>query len=136
MTSKKYTLLAGLGCLIASSGFAQVSPTNPYTAVHPLYGTYYVTDSLYYAPYDMAQYSQFMYGTYDYPSKPKDMWEFGIKGGSFTVIGDMTADVLRSWGFGAHLRKALGHVVSMRLEYVMGMATGQGWRRLEPPDFR
>lgn len=110
MTSKKYTLLAGLTCLFASTGFAQVSPTHPYTAVHPLYGTYTVTDQAYYNNKQLAQHNEFLIGNYDYPAKPRDMWEFGIKGGSFVVVGDVPSNPLRSWGFGAHIRKALGHV--------------------------
>ena len=131
MTSKKYTLLAGLTCLFASTGFAQVSPTHPYTAVHPLYGTYTVTDQAYYNNKQLAQHNEFLIGNYDYPAKPKDMWEFGIKGGSFTVQGDIPANPLRSWGFGAHIRKALGHVMSLRLEYAYGVATGEGYRAVD-----
>ena len=131
MTSKKYTLLAGLACLFASTGFAQVSPTHPYTAVHPLYGTYTVTDPGYYNKKQLAQNNEFLIGNYDYAGKPKDMWELGIKGGSFTVQGDLAANPLRSWGFGAHIRKALGHVMSLRLEYVYGVATGEGYREAD-----
>lgn len=128
MTSKKYTLLAGLACLFASTGFAQVSPTHPYTAVHPLYGTYTVTDQAYYGGKQLDQHNQFLTGNYDYPAKPRDMWELGIKGGSFTLHDDLSANWLRSFGFGAHVRKALGHVMSLRLEYVYGVATGEGYR--------
>mgnify|MGYP000935893114 CR=1 FL=1 len=128
MTSKKYTLLAGVACLFASVGFAQVSPTHPYTAVHPVYGTYSVTDQAYYSKGQSAQNNEFVVGNYDYPGKPRDMWEIGIKGGSFTVVGDVPANPLRSWGFGAHVRKALGHVMSLRLEYVYGVAKGEGYR--------
>lgn len=132
MTSKKYTLLAGLTCLAASTGFAQVSPTHPYTAVHPLYGTYTVTDQAYYGGKNLAQHNEFMVGNYDYPSKPRDMWELGIKGGSFTIVnGDVPANPLGSFGFGAHIRKALGHVMSLRLEYVYGVAKGQGYKGSE-----
>ncbi|WP_300596898.1 OmpA family protein [Niabella sp.] len=128
MTSKKYTLLAGLGCLIASTGFSQVSPSHPYTAPHPLYGTYSVTDSNYYSGKRLQQHNDFMVGTSDYPAKPKDMWELGIKGGSFLVNGDVNARFGNSFGFGGHLRKSLGHVMSLRLEYVYGVAKGLNWR--------
>lgn len=130
MTSKKYTLLAGLTCLAASTGFAQVSPTHPYTAVHPLYGTYVVTDQAYYGGKTLAQHNEFLIGNYDYPAKPRDMWELGIKGGSFTVHDDIPANWLGSFGFGAHVRKALGHVMSLRLEYVYGVAKGEGYREV------
>ncbi|MFV0604645.1 MAG: OmpA family protein [Niabella sp.] len=128
MTSKKYTLLAGLACLIASTGFAQVSSSHPYTAVHPIYGTYSITDQAYYNNKQAAQNNEFLIGNYDFPGKPRDMWELGIKGGSLTIHDDIPANFLRSWGFGAHVRKALGHVMSLRLEYVYGVSHGEGYR--------
>lgn len=129
MTSKKYTLLAGFSCLLASASFAQVSPSHPYTAPHPVYGTVSVTDSNYYNSKQLAQHNEFMVGNYDYPAKPKDMWELGIKGGSFSVpIADVDARFLKSFGFGGHIRKSLGHVMSLRLEYVYGVAQGLNWR--------
>ncbi|MCH5596561.1 OmpA family protein [Niabella ginsengisoli] len=130
MTSKKYQLLAGLSCLVASTGFAQVSPSHPYTAPHPVYGTVSVTDSNYYNSKQLAQHNEFMVGNYDYPAKPKDMWELGVKVGSLTINGDASADFnpLRSFGFGGHLRKSLGHVLSLRLEYLYGKSEGQAWQ--------
>ena len=130
MTSKKYKLLAGLSCLVASTGFAQVSPSHPYTAPHPIYGTFSVTDDSYYNNKQLDQNKEFVVGNYDYPGKPKDMWELGIKVGSLAVRGDASADLnpLRSFGFGAHLRKSLGHVISLRLEYLYGKSEGQAWR--------
>ncbi|HTG55208.1 MAG TPA: hypothetical protein VL943_02985, partial [Niabella sp.] len=68
MTSKKYQLLAGLSCLVASTGFAQVSPSHPYTAPHPVYGTFSVTDSNYYNSKQLSQHNEFMVGNYDYPA--------------------------------------------------------------------
>ena len=129
MTSKKYKLLAGLSCLVASTGFAQVSPSHPYTAPHPVYGTFSVTDENYYNNKQLAQNKEFVVGNYDYPGKPRDMWELGIKGGSFSIpVADVDARYLNSFGFGAHIRKALGHVMSLRLEYVYGVAHGLNWR--------
>jgi outer membrane protein OmpA-like peptidoglycan-associated protein/opacity protein-like surface antigen len=129
MTSKKYQLLAGLSCLVASTGFAQVSPSHPYTAPHPVYGTFSVTDSNYYNNKQLSQHNEFMVGNYDYPAKPKDMWEIGIKGGSFSIpVADVDARYLNSFGFGGHIRKSLGHVMSLRLEYVYGVAQGLNWR--------
>ena len=129
MTSKKLTFLTGFSCLVASTGFAQVSSSHPYTAPHPIYGTFSVTDDNYYNSKQLSQQKEFMVGNQDYPGKPKDMWELGIKGGNFSVpVADVDAKYLGSWGFGAHVRKALGHVMSLRLEYVYGVATGQNWR--------
>lgn len=129
MTSKKYTLLAGISCLIASAGLAQVSPTQPYTAPHPVYGTFSVTDQNYYNKKQLAQHNEFLVGNQDYPGKPKDMWELGIKGGSFSIpLADVDPRYLQSFGFGGHIRKSLGHVMSLRLEYVYGVAKGLSWR--------
>ncbi len=138
MTSKKYQLLAGLSCLVASTGFAQVSPSHPYTAPHPVYGTVSVTDSNYYNSKQLAQHNEFMVGNYDYPAKPKDMWELGVKVGSLAIISDATPNFnpLRSFGFGGHLRKSLGHTLSLRLEYLYGKSEGQAWRPTTDVDGR
>jgi outer membrane protein OmpA-like peptidoglycan-associated protein len=55
------------------------------------------------------------------------MWELGVKGGAFNVIGDLSSEFFTP-GFGVHLRKALGYLVSMRLEYVNGTAKGVAWK--------
>lgn len=124
--SKILSLIVGaVACL--GSTYAQVSPSHPYTAPHPIYGTYSVTDENYYNSKQLPQHKEFMVGNYDYPGKPKDMWEIGIKGGLFTINGDV-ASVLLSPGFGAHIRKSLGHTLSLRLEYMYGIGTGQDWK--------
>jgi len=68
-----------------------------------------------------------MNGTYNYPAKPRNQWEIGIKGGSFTINGDIDGKFF-SPGFGVHVRKALGYVFSLRLEYVYGIAKGLNWQ--------
>ncbi|WP_460686074.1 OmpA family protein, partial [Niabella aquatica] len=124
--SKILSLILGSAACLGSA-HAQVSPSHPYTAPHAIYGTYSVTDDNYYNSKQLSQHKEFMVGNYDYPGKPKDMWEIGIKGGMFTVNGDV-ASVLLSPGFGAHIRKSLGHTLSLRLEYMYGIATGQDWK--------
>jgi outer membrane protein OmpA-like peptidoglycan-associated protein len=69
-----------------------------------------------------------MNGTYNYPAKPRNMWEIGIKGGSFTVNGDVPSKFF-SPGGGIHIRKAMGYLFSLRLEYVYGIAKGQAWQQ-------
>lgn len=130
MTSKKFILLAGLICLIASSGIAQVSTAHPYTAPHPLYGTYSVTDQAYYPKKSLAQYNDFLVGKRDFPVKPKDMWEVGVKAGMFTIFGDIASwnKPFKTGGFGVHVRKSLGHVISLRAEYLYGVAWGKNWK--------
>ncbi|MCH5683015.1 DUF1273 domain-containing protein [Niabella sp. W65] len=88
--SKSLSLILGLSACIGSVS-AQVSPSHPYTAPHPIYGSFSVTDSNYYNQKQLAQHNEFMVGNHDYPGKPKDMWEIGIKGGMFTIGGDVDA---------------------------------------------
>ncbi|MBD0277046.1 MAG: OmpA family protein [Flavisolibacter sp.] len=117
MASKKYSLLTGALCLLASFGFSQTTGTTGTT------GTGYdVADSSVVPSRRMPQHTEFMNGTYNFPAKPRNMWEVGIKGGMFTVSGDVPARVTP--GFGAHIRQALGYVFSMRLEYMYGIGKG------------
>jgi len=107
--------------LSLSTAFAQVNQP------HSIYGAVPLTDLNYYNPKQLTQHNEFLAGTYDYPAKPRDMWEFGIKGGLFNIIGDVKP-IIPTWGFGGHLRKALGHTVSLRLEYLYGTGKGQDWK--------
>jgi outer membrane protein OmpA-like peptidoglycan-associated protein len=124
MASKKYSLLAGALCLVASAGFAQTTtPT----------GTGYdVADSTVVPSRRMPQQTEFMQGTYNFPAKPRSMWEVGLKVGSFMVSGDVPA-TFPGVGFGAHIRKALGYVFSLRLEYMYGIGKGLNWNRTTGP---
>jgi len=70
---------------------------------------------------------EFLQGSYNYPSKPRNQWEVGIKGGVFQVSGDIPAKFL-SPGFGIHVRKAFGYVFSLRLEYIYGIGKGYAFR--------
>ncbi len=107
MISKKYTLLAVLFCLLASFGFAQTQVGSSYD----------VSDSSVVPSKRMPQHTEFLNGTNNFPAKPRNQWEIGIKGGAFTVSGDIPA-VFPTIGFGLHVRKAFGYVFSMRLEYI------------------
>jgi outer membrane protein OmpA-like peptidoglycan-associated protein len=103
MASKKYTLLAGLICLLVSSAFSQAQIRS-------------YEDSSVIPTKRMPQHTEFMNGTYNYPAKPRNQWEIGIKGGLSTVSGDIRSRI-PSGGIGLHVRKAFGYVFSMRLEY-------------------
>jgi len=74
----------------------------------------------------MPQYTGFKQGVENYPAKPRNQWELGIKGGAFNVMGDVSGKF--SPGVGLHVRKAFGYVFSARLEYVRGWAKGQNWQ--------
>ena len=117
MISKKYTLLAGLFCLLATFGSAQTQAGSGYD----------VSDSSVVPSKRMPQHTEFLNGTNNFPAKPRNQWEIGIKGGAFTVSGDIPA-VFPTIGFGLHVRKAFGYVFSMRLEYLNGTGKGLNWK--------
>lgn len=116
MASKKVTLLAGMLCLLASEGFSQTTTV----------GRSSTGDSSVIPSRRMPQHTEFMNGSYNFPAKPRNQWEIGIKGGLFNVIGDV--DARPSWGAGVHVRKAFGYLFSARLEYTYGIAKGLNWR--------
>ena len=74
----------------------------------------------------MPQHTEFLNGTYNFPSKPRNQWEIGVKGGLFQINGDVHAQFL-SPGFGLHVRKAFGYVFSLRAEYMNGTAKGYAY---------
>src|SRR5688572_13596639 len=105
MASKKYTFLAGILCLLASGSFAQIG------------ASYDVKDSSVIPSKRMPQHTEFLNGTYNFPAKPRNQWEIGIKAGMFAISGDVPG-LTPTPGFGAHVRKAFGYVFSLRLEYL------------------
>jgi outer membrane protein OmpA-like peptidoglycan-associated protein len=122
MASKKYSFLAGLVCLMASYSFAQTTTTTGSI------GAYDPADSSIISSRRMPQHTEFMNGTYNYPAKPRNMWEIGIKAGAMQINGDVDAKFFGFPSFGVHLRKAFGYLFSARLEYVYGTAKGQNWQ--------
>ncbi len=90
-------------------------------------GSYNIYDSSVIPSKGLAQQNEFMNNTYDFPAKPRNEIEFGISGGLFSISGDVTSK-LPTAGFSAHLRKALGYVFSLRLQYTYGIAKGQDWK--------
>ena len=113
MASKKYSLLTGFLCLLASFAFSQTGPT----------GGYDPADSSVVPDKRMPQHTEFLNGTYNFPAKPRNQWEVGVKAGIFTISGDVGAQ-FPTPGFGLHVRKAFGYVFSLRLEYMYGIGKG------------
>jgi outer membrane protein OmpA-like peptidoglycan-associated protein len=113
MASKKYLLLAGILCLIASYGYSQ-----------RVGASFDVKDSSLVPGKRMPQHSEFLNGTYNFPAKPRNQWELGVKVGSMNVSGDIPSQ-LAFPSFGLHVRKAFGYIFSMRLEYMYGTAKGR-----------
>ncbi len=115
MASKKYKLILGLITLFATSSFAQVSTG------------YSVFDSSVIPSKRMPQQNEFMNNTYDFPAKPRNMLEIGGSFGNIAVNGDIPGK-FPSLGFEAHIRKALGYVFSVRLQYLNATAKGMNWK--------
>jgi len=72
----------------------------------------------------MNQQNQFWEGSYNFPAKPRNMWEIGASIGMFTVSSDVSVTPFTFPNFEAHIRKAFGYVFSLRLQYLN--AKGQG----------
>ena len=115
MASKKYSFLLGILCLLATYGFSQDTGAG-----------YSASDSSIVPDKRMPQHTEFLNGTYNFPAKPRNQWEVGIKGGMLNISGDVSTRF--GYGFGAHIRKAFGYVFSLRLEYMYGNAKGLNWK--------
>ena len=115
MQSKKYSLLLVLIITVLSSTFAQQSNSG-----------YSVYDSSVITRKGRPQQNEFLNNSYNFPAKPRNMWEIGVSGGMFNVSGDVST-VLPTFGFSAHVRKAIGYVFSLRLQYLYGTAKGLNW---------
>jgi hypothetical protein len=115
MASKKYKLILGLITLFATSSFAQVSTG------------YSVFDSSVIPSKRMPQQNEFMNNTYDFPAKPRNMLEIGASFGNVGIGGDVRSK-FPALGFEAHIRKALGYVFSLRLQYLNATPKGMNWK--------
>jgi hypothetical protein len=116
MTSKIYKLLLVVFVLTLGtiSAFAQMSKS------------YTVYDSSVIPASRMPQQNEFWNNTYNFPAKPRNMWEVGASLATITVSGDVPS-IFPTFGFEVHVRKALGYIVSLRLQYVNGVAKGLSW---------
>ena len=116
MTSKKYKLLLlGVLSLFSFGVFAQET------------GVYNINDSSVISSKGLAQQNEFMNNTYDFPAKPRSETELGISAGMFSISSDV-ASKLPTGGFAIHIRKALGYIFSLRLQYLYGAAKGLNWK--------
>ena len=91
MASKKYSFLTGMLCLLASYGFSQTTTGTGYD----------VMDSSVISSRRMPQYTNFKAGNENYPAKPRNQWEIGLKVGTFNISGDVASQL--SPGFGVHV---------------------------------
>jgi outer membrane protein OmpA-like peptidoglycan-associated protein/opacity protein-like surface antigen len=102
MASKKYTLILALLGLLQTAAFGQSNNANADWAM----------DSSKISTKMMPQHNEFMNNQYPYPSKPRNQWELGISGGLSGIIGDIDPRI--GFGGGISVRKALGHIISVR----------------------
>jgi outer membrane protein OmpA-like peptidoglycan-associated protein len=115
MIGKKYTLLLAMLLMFVSCSLAQDSNSS-----------YDLRDSSLIPAKRVPQHNEFLNNAYPFPAKPRNEVEVGIKGGLSTVSGDVRA-WLPTFGIGAHVRKALGYVFSVRMEYDYMTAKGLNW---------
>ena len=115
MVKRCQFLLMGIFVLLSFGAFAQDT------------GVYSIYDSTVIPAKGQAQHNEFMNNSYNFPAKPRNQMEFGISGGMFAINGDV-ASKIPTVGFGAHFRKALGYVFSLRLQYNYGIAKGLNWK--------
>lgn len=111
--------MTGMFCLLASYAFSQ-----------RVGASYDVKDSSVVPDKRMAQHSEFLNGTYNFPAKPRNQWEIGLKAGLMNISGDIPSQ-LAFPSLGLHVRKAFGYIFSMRLEYMYGTAKGRTFNQAE-----
>jgi len=120
MIGKKYAVLAGFLLAFLSQSFAQDNTSESSSS-------YDIRDSSLIPAKRIPQHNEFLNNAYPFPAKPRNQWELGVKGGLSTVSGDVRA-WLPTFGFGLHVRKALGYTFSLRLEYDYLTAKGLNWQ--------
>ncbi len=132
MSIKNYAFILGLITMFSVSAFAQDEATSP--VVYRGAG-YDVLDTSVIPTRRMEQQKDFLDNQYDFPAKPRNQWEFGISGGLLNVSGDVRTKTPfnaknpgQTMGFGVHLRKAWGYILSTRLQYLHGNASGFNWQ--------
>ena len=135
MFSKKYIILTSILALFAVSGLrAQNTNDAMYRG-----GGYDYNDSTLIPSKRAAQQKDFLNGNYDFPALPRNQWEVGISGGMLNISGDVRSKTLfnmpikplNTLGWGLSVRKAWGYVISTRLNYVHGSASGYNYEASE-----
>lgn len=131
MASKKYLLMAGFVALFGSAGLkAQDANSGMYRG-----GGYDFTDTSLIPEKRLPQQRDFLNSQYDYPAKPRNQWEIGVSAGMLNVSGDVKSRTIfnraikpmNTLGFGLSVRKAWGYVISTRLQYIHGSASGYNY---------
>lgn len=141
MINKKYILLAGLTAAITTSTvLAQQESSSQWTSRDLTYRgqVYDALDTAYIPKKRHEQQAQYLNHQYNFPAKPRNMWELGINVGQTNIFGDVTSKGVwnapkfyNAMSFGATLRKALGYSTSVRLDYKFMNASGYDYRARE-----
>lgn len=74
---------------------------------------------------DQAKHAEWKEGKHQFPGRPRDWWQIGVGAGSFLIAGDVKPAF--GWGASVHVRKSIGYVFSLRLEYMFGQASGMNY---------
>lgn len=74
----------------------------------------------------MEQHDKWLKGEENFPAKERNMWQVGAHVGMLHVMGDVRSEM--SYGYGLHVRKALGYSASFRVDYIRGRAFGLDWQ--------
>lgn len=120
MVSKNYKFLLGILFLFLATGLsAQVG------------GAGSVYDSSVISKKRMNQQNQFWEGSYNFPAKPRNMWEIGASIGMFNISSDVSVRPFTFPNFEAHIRKAFGYVFSLRLQYLNAKGEGMNYNVAE-----
>jgi outer membrane protein OmpA-like peptidoglycan-associated protein len=114
MASKKYKLFLMAFMLLSVGAFAQTG------SGYDIYDSSVITSKR------MPQQNEFWNNSYNFPAKPRNMWEIGVSGGVPTISGDVSSKI-PTFGFSAHVRKAFGYIFSLRAQYLNGNAKGLNW---------
>lgn len=86
---------------------------------------YDVLDSAYYPKFRRKQFHRYLEYQEIFPPKPQSMWEGGVGGGLYNVVGNIPSLMLWNKGGGGavsvNVRKSLGYIFSLRMQYIYGV---------------
>jgi OmpA-OmpF porin, OOP family len=116
MASKKYTLLSLALLCLGLSVFGQLGGVHNYL------------DSSYISNRNLPQQNEFINNNekMNFPAKPRDQWQVGVNVGLLVLDGDCPP--VPGVAFGAHIRKSLGYVLSLRASLMYGRTWGLDYR--------
>ncbi|TXI81712.1 MAG: hypothetical protein E6Q39_00820 [Crocinitomicaceae bacterium] len=131
MLSKKYSIVAGLLSVFATTALQAQENSGMYKG-----SGFDVADSSLIPANRLPQQRDFLNNQYDFPAKPRNQWEIGINGGFLNVSGDVRSKSifngaikpLNTLGWGLTVRKAWGYVISTRLQFMHGSASGYNYQ--------